>query len=133
MNSPVKSPSSPSISPYVWATVIIALVTVVMIVVILWLRPIYDPLVVLASAGGFFTMVSSAVASLLKSQEAVNLTQDTHEAVNSRFDAVLSANTQKDTALGVLQGVAQEQNRVASIFSPAAQVPIVEVIKEESK
>ena len=93
-----------TISPYVWAAVILILIATVLIGVILFLRPAADPLVVMTAVGGFVTATGSGIMAFMKAQE-------THAIVNSRLDEMIATQNKSARAEGVIKGAAEEQAR----------------------
>lgn len=65
---------------YTSAAVIVILLAVILIGMILYLRPAYDPLLVITAVAGMFATLGTALASFMKAQE-------THLSVNSQLDA----------------------------------------------
>ena len=94
--------------------VIIAILSAIVLVgIILWLRPSYDPLVVMTGVGGFATVMAQLISNFMKSQETHDVVNGiTHEWQNSQSDLA--------RAQGTAQGIANEQARVMAIPIPTA-------------
>lgn len=104
-DTPNTAPAA-SVMPYIWAAVMMFLVGVILIGMILYLRPTYDPLVVIGGVGGLMTTFVGVIATFIKSQE-------THLTVNSQLTMWKKEFQELKHAEGLIQGTHDEQNRVA--------------------
>jgi len=92
--------------PYIWAIVILVLIGAVFILSILWLRPQSDPLVIISTVVGIVGLILGQVIVFMK-------TTETHDTVNSRDTEWKSDFAELMRAQGKLQGMIDEQSRVA--------------------
>ena len=94
--------------PYVWAGLILVLMSGLFILALLLLRPVLDPLVVIATVLGITSTMFSGIAAFLKSQQ-------THVTVNSQLTAWKAEFFKMAHAEGIIAGVKTEQERIAEI------------------
>jgi len=113
MNDDPKPSSQPPTStvPYVLSVVILVVSGLVFSAIVIWLRPQYDPLVILGGVMGVMAPTIAAVLAYLKAQE-------THLKVNSRLDAFMAEHGKSERAIGVREGAAEEQNRNKAKTAP---------------
>lgn len=123
------SPDPKPFSGYVWAVIILMLLTTIMIMAIIWLRPASDPLIIIAGVMTAMTPTTAAVLALMKAQE-------THLSVNSRLDEFMNQHAKSAHSEGILQGVQQEQDRTKEkqrheqlMRGPAPTPPIETIVK----
>lgn len=98
---------------YIVAALIMFLIAVILIGVILYLRPAYDPLVVISGVGAFMTAFMGIIATFIKSQE-------THLTVNSQLTAWKAEFKELQQSEGRAQGTKTEQERIAEQLRVAA-------------
>ena len=103
---------------YVLATMVLMFMGVALTMGILYVRPLIDPLVVIAAVFGVLTPTGAAILALMKAQE-------THLSVNSRLDAFV-ASAQVEARR---EGQDQERERAAAhpVVPLAAVLPQVPV------
>ena len=103
-------PNSATPKPPAYALIlaIVILLAVVLIGIVLWLRPLYDPLLIITAVGTLMGSIGSGVMVYTKSQE-------THVAVNSRVDEWIATQTKNQALVSHAQGVSDEQARAASL------------------
>jgi len=90
---------------YVWAVLILFLIGVVLIGAVLFLRPNYDPLIIIGTVGGMITTILGSLLALMKAQE-------THLTVNSQLTEWKEESTRAAHSEGIIKGTKEEQERV---------------------
>lgn len=118
-NTPDISKSS-SVMPYVWSMLILFLLGVILIGIILYLRPLMDPVLVTINVMGFVISVGAGISAVIKGQESLNKSQETHLTVNSQLTAWKTEYAALKHAEGMLAGVAGEQDRIVEQKRAAA-------------
>lgn len=97
-----------SAMPYVWAMLILFLIGVILIGLVLYLRPAYDPLLIVSTVFAFIISIGTSIAAFIKSQE-------THLTVNSQLAAWKREYGAMAHAEGVIQGTKDEQDRMKDV------------------
>jgi uncharacterized membrane protein YhfC len=105
----MKTPA-PGAPPYTLVIIIAILSAALLIGLILWLRPAYDPLLVVTAVGGFATTMGQLVTNFLK-------TQETHDAVDGITHDWQAVQSELSRAQGMAQGIADEQARVLPVVA----------------
>lgn len=107
--NPVLEPheSSPNSKlPYVWASLILFLLGIILVGMVLFLRPQLDPLLVITPVFGFIISIAAGIAAFMKSQE-------THLSLNGQLTAWKKEFYAMSHAEGIIVGTQNEQARVA--------------------
>lgn len=117
-----ESPVS-SKTPYIAASVIMALLGVVAFLGIVFLRPNDDNVMLITVILGFLTTITTGILAYMKSQE-------THVSVNSRMDEWRKESSlaiAKAHAAGIKEGQGAELLR-ASLVQPVAVIAVTPVV-----
>ena len=118
-DTPLLTKQQPSSMPYVWAGLILVLMSGLFILALLLLRPTLDPLVVITTVLGLTGSIFSSVAAFLKSQE-------THLTVNSQLSAWKEEFAKMAHAEGAIEGTKKEQERIAEMVRvKALTTPVI--------
>lgn len=117
---------------YTSAVVILALLAVILIGMILYLRPLYDPLLVITGVTGMFATLGASVISFLKSEETRHTMNSGLDSWKKEFTRMVRAETtvannaaEKESA----QGAALLTSPVAVKVVADAPIPVRETPK----
>lgn len=100
-----ESTNPSSNTPYLIAVAFLALLTVLAIVLITFLRPDKDNTALITAVIGALVPTTASILALMKAQE-------THLSVNSRLDAFIETEAKLSRLEGIHAGVAAEQARM---------------------
>jgi DMSO reductase anchor subunit len=95
-----------SMLPYIAAGVILVLIGAIFILILLFLRPKLDELILISTVAGIGGTMFASISALIKSQE-------THLTVNSQLTSWKNEFFEMAHAKGVIAGTETEQARVA--------------------
>jgi hypothetical protein len=110
---------------YIWAFVVITLLSFALIILTLLVRPNYDPVDVIIQISKMMVPTMAGVAAYLKSEE-------THIMINSRLDEFIKNSNLVARAEGAAQGVLGEQKRIAEQVLAAKTIELSVPIKVET-
>lgn len=106
---------------YIWAVVVMALLGLVLVFGILFLRPASDPMTVLGEVGKWLAPTTAAIMAYMKSQE-------THLMVNSKLQKWMDDNAMVARNEGERAGADKEQARTALEQSRVAATPPIQQV-----
>lgn len=81
------------------------------LILILWIRPEYDPVLVAGLIFAFLTPTTTSLLSFMKAGEAKVQAKETYHQVNSRLDAFIAQAAISARAEGVIEGQNQANER----------------------
>lgn len=96
---------------YLAAILTAILLGILAVVLVLWLRPEYDPLIVIVAVFTIITPTTTSLLSFMKAEEAKEQAKETHLSVNSRLDAFIAQASASARAEGVVEGQTKANER----------------------
>lgn len=105
------TPVADDTGKYLAAVLAAILLGIVAVVLVLWLRPEYDPLIVIVSVFTIITPTTTSLLSFMKAEEAKEQAKETHLSVNSRLDAFITQASASARAEGVVAGEIKANER----------------------